>query len=164
MEDHFSEFFVERRPRATDSILKALLIFAVFVSGAASVLLGPVFMIGFVVLIILTWFLWSRFKVEYEYSYVNGQIDIAKIFSKQSRKDVARIDTAEAECIAPLNSHALDSYGQTYKVTDYSSANPDYKTWVIVRGGEKKEKVYVHLDDSMAEDLRRRLPRKVYME
>lgn len=162
MEDLFSELIVERKPRAKDAILKALLIAALVILAAAGLLLGPVFFIAFLVLAGVSYFLWPRFKVEYEYSYVNGQLDIAKIFSKQSRKDVAKIDATQAECIAPMGSHELDSYGATFKTVDYSSGDPDLRPYVIVKGGEGSCKYLVHLDEKMLEDLRRRLPRKVF--
>ena len=162
MDDLFSEMIVERKPRAQDGILKALLIAATVIMAAAGILLGPVFMIGFLVLAIVTYFMWPRFRVEYEYSYVNGQLDIARIFSKQSRKDVAKIDVTKCECVAPLGSHQLDSYGSTYKVIDYSSGDPQMKTWVIVSGGENSCKYLVHMDERMFDDLKRRMPRKVF--
>ncbi len=163
-DETFSELIVERVPRPLDALLKALLIVALVVSAAATLLLGPVFLVVFIVLAFLTYYLWPRFKVEYEYSYVNGQIDVARVFSKQSRKDVAKIDTNDVECIAPLGSHQLDSYGSTYKEIDYSSGNPEMKTYVLVKGGQNPGRILLHLDDRMLSDLRRRLPRKVFTD
>lgn len=164
MDDLFTELIVEKKPKAQDGILKGLLIVATVLAAAAGILLGPIFMIVFMVLLIGCYFLWPRFKVEYEYSYVNGQLDIARIFSKQSRKDVAKIDITECEVVAPASSHQLDSYGSTYKIVDYSSGDPNQKTYVIVKGGEANCKYLVHLDDTMIEDLKRRLPRKVFTD
>ncbi len=163
MDDFFSELIVERRPRTIDTLLKALMIVVLVISVLSGFLLGPIFMIVFFAVAIATYFIWPRFKVEYEYSYVNGQIDVAKVFSKQSRKDVAKIDTSDVECIAPLGSHELDSYGSTFRTVDYSSGDPDMKTYVIVKGGENSQKILLHLDDRMIEDLKRRLPRKVFL-
>ncbi len=164
MDDLFSELIVAKKPKAQDGILKALLIAVTVFMAAAGILLGPIFMMGFIVLLIICYFFWPRFKVEYEYSYVNGQLDIARVFSKQARKETAKIDITECECVAPLGSHELDSYGSTYKVIDYSSGDPENKTYVIVKGGDANCKYLVHLDDSMIADLKRRMPRKVFTD
>ena len=161
MEDLFTELIVAKKPTAKDALLKALLILALLASAVLGLQIPP-FMLVFLGIAIAIYFLWPRFKVEYEYSYVNGEIDIAKIFSKQSRKDLARISLEDVECVAPLGSGELDSYGATFKTVDYSAGDPEYKPYVIVKGGENSQKILVQLDEAMVEDLRRRLPRKVF--
>lgn len=164
MSDIFSELIVARRPRPTDALVKVLLILFAVVSAVSGVLIHPLLLIVFLGAVLLCRFLFPRFNVEYEYSYVNGEMDIAEVYSKESRKHKESVSMADVECIAPLNSHHLDEYGDTYAVKDYSSGYPEDHPYVIVRGGEKKEKILVHLDEKMLDDLKWRLPRKVFTD
>lgn len=164
MSDVFSELIVSRRPRPTDALFKALLIALAVAAAAFGVLVHPLFLFVFLGVLLLCRFLFPRFKVEYEYSYVNGSLDIAEIYSKESRKHKETINMEDVECIAPVNSHHLDGFGDTYAVKDYSSGNPEDHPYMIVLGGENKGKVLLHLDDRMLEDLKRRLPRKVFTD
>lgn len=164
MSDTFSELIVARRPRATDALLKSLLIALAVATAAFGVLASPIFLLVFLGVMLLNRFLLPRFKVEYEYTYVNGEIDIAEVYSKEARKHKETVSTEDAECIAPAGSHHLDEYGSTYPVIDYSSGNPEDHPYAVVRGGENKAKILLHLDEKMLEDLKWRLPRKVFTD
>ncbi|MGN0273452.1 MAG: DUF6106 family protein [Chordicoccus sp.] len=164
MEDSFSELIVPKKAGALAKMVRPLVLALIIISGIFMlVTFSPVFMIAFIIFIVLWYVLVPRMSVEYEYSYVNGDLDIAAVYSKQSRKHLATIQTSGTECIAPVGSHELDSYGDTFKVVDYSSRDPEVKTYVIVKG-DSREKILVHLDDKMLEDLKWRLPRKVFTE
>ncbi len=164
MGDHFSELIVARKPRPTDAIFKVLLIAGTVISALLGLLVSPLCLILLIVFVIADHFLFPRFNVEYEYTYVNGEIDIAAVYSKQSRKNLMQIDAENMECIAPRGSHHLDSYGETFKPVDYSSGYEDQKAYVIVLGGADSKKVILHLDDTMLEDLRWRRPGKVFFD
>ena len=67
----------------------------------------PLALIVFVGLIVLCYFKLPSFDLEFEYLYVNGELDVDKIMSKTKRKRVARIDMDKVELIAPLKSLSL---------------------------------------------------------
>ena len=164
MEDHFSELIVPKKPNPLNMLLKILLIFATVVAAFLGIFASPIFMIVLIGVIIADYFLFPRFNVEYEYTYVNGEIDIAAIYSKSSRKNLAQIDLENVECVAPYGSHHLDSYGITFKEVDYSSGYPEQKPYVIIKGGTNNQKILLHLDETMLEDLKWRLPGKVFRD
>jgi hypothetical protein len=89
---------------------------------------------------------------------------VAAIYSKQSRKNLETITLENVECVAPSNSHRLDSFGVTFKVVDYSSGDPSHRTFTIVKGGSDSRKYILELDDRMLEDLKWRLPGKVFLD
>lgn len=163
MGDSFSELIVPKRQSFGARFLQ-MLIKAMTIASAIFMFLtfSPIFLITFFVCFLLWYFLVPRLSVEYEYSYVNGDLDIAAVFSKKSRKHLATLQLTNAECIAPLGSHELDSYGDTYKVVNYSSGNPNAgeKTYVMIKP-DTREKILLHLDQTMLEDLKYRMPRKV---
>lgn len=163
MGDSFSELIVPKRQSFGARFLQ-MLIKAMTIASAVFMFLtfSPIFLITFFVCFLLWYFLVPRLSVEYEYSYVNGDLDIAAVFSKKSRKHLATLQLTSAECIAPLGSHELDSYGDTYKVVDYSSKDPnaEEKTYVMIKP-DTREKILLHLDQTMLNDLKYRMPRKV---
>ena len=164
MEDHFSELIIPRKKRGSDTLIKALLIAATVVAAFFGLLVSPIFLIALVALGVADYFLFPRFNVEYEYSYVNGEIDVAAVYSKQSRKELASITLENVECIAPAGSHRLDGFGSTFKTIDYSSGDPDAKPYVLVKGGTENCRYLLQLDDNMIEDLRWRLPGKFFRD
>lgn len=163
MGDSFSELIVPKKQsfgaRFLQMLIKALTIASlVFMFLTFSF----VFLISFFICFLLWYFLVPRLSVEYEYSYVNGELDIAAVYSKRSRKHLATLELTQAECIAPLGSDALSGYGDTYKTVDYSSRNPESgeKTYVMIKP-DTREKILIHLDQTMLDDLKYRMPRKV---
>lgn len=164
MEDRFSEVIVKRMPKSTDALKKAMLIAATIVMGLLGLLVTPILLIPFIALCILDTFLFPRFHVEYEYTYINGEIDVAAVYSRQSRKELETIPAEGVECIAPSGSAHLGSYGETYKVVDYSSGDPSAKKVEIIFGGADKKRYLLELPDEIMEDLRWRLPGKVFLD
>ena len=164
MEDHFSELIIPRKPRPADAVKKVLLIIATLIAAFFGLMVSPIFLIAFIILGFPDYFLFPRFNVEYEYAYVNGEIDVAAIFSKASRKHLDTITLENVECIAPVSSHHLDSYGVTYKVVDYTSGEADHKVYAIIKSGNDSKKYLLELDEAMLEDLRWRLPGKVFRD
>ena len=51
---------------------------------------------------IVCFFLRDRWLLEYDYSYYDQTISIAKIFNEKSRKEYLQIPLSEIECIAPV--------------------------------------------------------------
>ena len=102
--------------------------------------------------------------MEYEYLYVNGELDIDAIYSRQKRKRIASYDMQELELMAPTKSHALDSYvnGQDVKIKDFTSGKPEQKSYTLVFNKEKgRQIIQVEFDDVVVNDIRRISPRKV---
>ena len=164
MDDAFTELVVSKRPGSREKGGKLALIFLTVITGAVGIIVNPLFLVLFVGCLIADYFLFPRFKVELEYSYVNGTVDIAAVYSKSSRRELASINLEEAECIAPASSHHLDSYGATYKVVDYSANDPDQLPYAVVVGGQNERKILLQLSDKMLNDLRYRIPGRVFSD
>jgi len=164
MSDLYSEILVKRKDRGQDAAIRVLMIAIVVASCAAGIFFSPFLFLAALGFAVACYFVFPRMHVEYEYLYVNGELDIDEIFSQQKRKKLMSLDFTNVECVAPLGSHELDSYQNGYTVYDYSALDPENKPYVIVIAeGAEKKKVYVQLDDEKVfADIRRRLPRKVF--
>ena len=148
MNDLYQEILVKKKASAKDTALKILVIAVTVLVLAAGVLfLTPLLLVG-----------------EYEYLYVNGDIDVDKIMSKSRRKKVASFSKDNLEVMAPTGSAVLNDYLNGAKVEDYSSGEENASTWTLVYSGDKsKTAAILELPDELSEDMRRYAPRKVYL-
>ena len=113
---------------------------------------------------VVDYFKLPALDLEYEYLYVNGELDIDKIMSKQKRKRVGSYDMKKVELVAPRNSHELDSFRnrKDLKVHDYSSMEENAKTFGMVINGEKgMELIYFDPNEAILKDMQRIAPRSV---
>jgi hypothetical protein len=165
MGDMYREILVKKERSTGTTVLKGVLIALTVLCIAAGILLMPLFLlIGIVLGVLLYFLILPRMDIEYEYLYVNGELDIDVIYSRQKRKKAATYDMNEMELLAPSNSHALDSFlnEKDIKVRDFTSGKPDARSYTLVMNQPKgRELVKVEIDDPIITDIRRMAPRKV---
>ena len=142
--------------------LRALLILGVAV-GVIMLLFGGVFGIIGVVLVVAAIYLFPKLNIEYEYVFVDGQIDFDRITGKAKRKTMLRIDMEQVEIIAPQGSHALDGFTYTQLVNkDFSSGDKNVKPYVIIAGVEdKKYRIFFEPSEKMLSMMKQKSPRKI---
>lgn len=163
MNDSFIELLVPRKTRAQDILIRCLLI-AVTAALALATFMNPILMVLLVGAIAADYFLLPRLSVEYEYAYVNGELDVDAVYARSSRKHLASYDLRNVECIAPVNSHELDSYDASWKTVDYTSLDPSAKVYAAVLSSNgTRMKVLLELNEEMLSDLKMRNPRKVFL-
>ena len=163
MNDSYKEILVKRQTPVGMRVLKGALIGLTVLSLVVGLLMWPLLIVG-AILIAVDYFVVPKFEVEYEYLYVNGELDIDAIYSRQKRKKMGTYDMAELEILALSDSHAIDSYKnkQGVKINDYTSLDPQVKSYLLVFNKEKgQEMIRVELEDSIISDIRRIAPRKV---
>ncbi len=167
MNDGYEEILVKRGKKPMDALLKGMTISAIVILVALGILfVQPLFMmIGVIFGLLAYYFILPNFDVEYEYLYISGDIDIDKIMARRKRKKVASYTKDNMEIMAPTGSDHLSSYLQNGKVKDFTSSNPDIKTWTLVYSSEKAQDIVeLELTDEIAQDMRRYAPRKVFFE
>lgn len=166
MRDLYSEILIKRRTPLKEQIVKIMMLVVTVGMGVLYLMtLQWVFLIVCIAMIVTDYFLIPEFNLEYEYLYVNGELDIDKIMSKVKRKRVCSLDlTKDLEIMAPLSSHALDSYKnkKNMKVSDYSSGVESKGQYGLVMQGENGMfMAIIEPDDVMINDIKRIAPRKV---
>ena len=162
MGDMYREILVKKKTSAGAKFLKGFMSAMAVLCLLAGFII-PILLVGAVVFGLLTYFVAPKLDVEYEYLYVNGELDIDAIYSRQKRKRVGSYDVAELEILAPAKSHALDSYlNNGAKVADYTSGDEHAKSYIMVYNKEKgREIIKVEIDEVIVNDIRRVAPRKV---
>lgn len=163
MNDLYREILVKRKTSIGKQLLKVAMIGLTVMAIVVGIAFWPALIAG-LALGIASYFIVPKFNVEYEYLYVNGDLDIDAIYSQQKRKRIAEYHMEEMEILAPANSHALDSYRnkKEIKVKDFTSLDPNAKVYImIINKDNAQEMVKLELDDTVIGDIRRIAPRKV---
>ncbi len=160
MGDFYTEQLIKKQTDMKDMVIKAVLV-AVAIVSVLTVFIMPMGLIVPIIIIALVWFLISRLNVEYEYLYVNGDLDIDKIMNKSKRKRVFSANVENVELLAPVNSPRLDQF-QNARVINLSSGSPDARLYaLIVSHDGQTAKLIFEPNDTIIEGLFMLAPRKV---
>ena len=163
MSESYVELLVKKKKTPKDSILKGLMIVGIVILVLIGLVI-PLVLIAAIALGVLAYFKMPGLDLEFEYLYVNGELDIDKIMSKVKRKRVGSFDISKAEMVAPVKSHELDYYRQSkdLKVVDCSSGEDHANVYGMVIKDEKGMKlVLFEPNQEILDDMRRIAPRKV---
>ena len=169
MSDLYTEVMVPKKPTAKEQAIKFVLILFTVLFALAGLLFMPILLIGAVVLGVVDYIFIPRLSVEFEYLYVNGELDVDRIFSKSRRKRAASYDLSSMEIMALWNSHRLDSYkhNRGLKKVDYSSGmeGQGHKPYgFVISNKSQLELVIFEPNETMLKDIRSKMPRKVFFD
>ncbi|MDF2511253.1 MAG: hypothetical protein K0S04_1119 [Herbinix sp.] len=159
----YAEAGVKRKSDSKTMLMRGLMIFAIIV-GILLLMIGSYFSIVGVILIAGMVFLFPKLNMEYEYVFVDGQIDFDRITGGNRRKTILRIDLEQAEIIAPEGSHALDSYNNNTQLEkkDFSSGDKNVKAYIIiVNKNEKRYRISFEPSEKMLTMMKQKYPRKL---
>lgn len=105
----------------------ALLTAALFI--AADIFLLPA-------MIMFGLWIWRNFfnNIEYEYTYYDGELCIAKITNKARRKHLAEINMEDVVTIAPKGDRSVYKYetDRSFSVLDYTSGDETAKIYELI--------------------------------
>ena len=162
MNQLYAETAVKRKSDAKSTTLRTLMIIGVVI-GAFLVMMGSYLSIAGIVIIAAIIYLFPNLNVEYEYVFVDGQIDFDRITGKSKRRTVLRVDMEQVEIIAPSGSHALDGYMNTQsEKRDFSSGDRNIKPYIIVANLEdKKYLIAFEPSEKMLTMIKQKSPRKL---
>ncbi len=101
MDDFYTEQLIKKQADSKDTLKKVGLI-ALTVVSVLLVFVIPVGIILPVVMIVIDVLMFRNLNVEYEYVFVNGDLDIDKIMNKARRKRMFSVDADQMELLARL--------------------------------------------------------------
>ena len=157
MSDYYTEQLVKKQAGMKDIVIKAALVAVTIVS----VLIVFLFPFGIILAVILDVLMFRRLNVEYEYLFVNGDLDIDKIMNKAKRKRMFSANVNDLEILAPADSIEVRQY-QKAKTYNYSSGSGQAALYALVvseRGEQKK--IIFEPNDTIVEGFYMMAPRKV---
>lgn len=132
MDEVFVEQILKRRISISGVLLRFFSIFVVVIGIMSIMWLG---ILGFTLTVLLAYaayMVWSYTSIEYEYSFLNGELSVDKIMGQRKRKSVADYDIKEAEVIAPVMSEQIIQASKNAVVKDYSSRNKHGNVYAMI--------------------------------
>lgn len=169
--DIFVEYMVKKKRKATDYlaqlglvVLGLLLIFGIFgilmaiVPQFSSIILLIVVGIGW-----LDWRLITSFNVEYEYSLVNGEMDVDKIISARKRKRLTSVRVRGLEAFGRCEGREFDSYlrnngvEKIYACRDKADSGAIYAVYLE---NERRKMLVFNPSEKMIGEINKLNPRK----
>ncbi len=163
MNESYVECMVARKSSSMMSVLKYIIYILTGLSAVGFLASYWIFIVPLIIFGLIAFFVVPGFDLEFEYLYVDRELTIDKIMSKQKRKTVRNLELSKMEYICPINSHQLDPYkSRNLKISDYSSKNPDAKVWVIVyKEKTDEELIGIEPNDELLKAIKSIYPRKV---
>ena len=162
MSDHYIEVLVKRN--AETSIKKRKLIIriclvTVFLIAFFSAI--PLFYFLTLMIIIVYYFAVVRENVEFEYFYMDGELDIAKVINQKRRKKVISIKDEMIRMVAPINSDEINDF-LCDKLIDCVARDPQILPYAIVCSNQGKlQKVLIQMEPVLLREFQKRLSGKV---
>ncbi|MCR4589178.1 MAG: DUF6106 family protein [Lachnospiraceae bacterium] len=163
--ESFKECLVEHKGNGLFKFLQVLLI-TITVIFALIGLVNILFWILAVASGVGAYFAGMNANLEYEYLYMERELQVDKIMNKSRRKKVANYEVGRMEILAPFHSYHLDDFKnrQFDKVKDFSigeELQPD-RRYVLIYDG--KEKIVLSPSEDMVAMIKRDAPRKVFTD
>lgn len=167
MSDLYTELLVKKEKTVKDSLIRIGLMTLVVLLAFVGLFIYPLFLLGAVAAGVAAYFIIPRTELEFEYLFVNGEMDIDKIMAKSKRKRVLSFNLAEADIAAPVKSHRMDYYNgnQKMKVLDFSSGNPEHNRMaVITRVNNEACRIILEPDEALVKSMKNSAPSKVFLD
>ena len=160
MDDFYTEQLIKKQTDTKDTLKKVGLI-AVTVLSVFLAFITPVGIILPIILIIVDVLVIQSLNVEYEYVFVNGDLDIDKIMNKSRRKRMFSVDADQMELLAPVGAVELMQYKKV-KTDDYTSGTGNVQVYglIISDKGEVKQ-ILFEPNETIVEGFFVKAPRKV---
>ena len=160
MNDFYTEQLVKKQTDMKDILIKAILVSATIVSFLI-ILMYPIGLILPILMIVLDVFMFRRLNVEYEYLFLNGDLDIDKIMNKAKRKKMFNANVADMELLAPVDAAELNQY-KNARTLDFSSHTGRAKVYALVLSGKGElRKVIFEPNETIVEGFYMLAPRTV---
>lgn len=160
MDDFYTEQLIKKQRDTKDTIKKTGMIIVTVLSVLLA-FITPLGIILPILLIVADVLVLRNLNVEYEYVFVNGDLDIDKIMNKSRRKRMFSVDADQMELLAPVGAVELMQYKKA-KTYDYTSGTGNAQVYGLITSekGEVK-KILFEPNETIVEGFFVKAPRKV---
>lgn len=134
-----------------------------FLEVATLNLAFSVFIIIFILLIVV---LQQTKKVDFDYSYTNGEFEVDKIIGGSKRKNLLSVNVEQIVVLAPAKTEPVMPYvGRRMKTLDCTSHDQVPYYTMIVKNPQTEEewKVLLELNEEFLNEFKRKLGTKVHI-
>ncbi|MDR2940925.1 MAG: DUF6106 family protein [Clostridiales bacterium] len=109
----------------------------------------------------------ARRKIEYEYIFTNGELDIDCIYNKSKRKRMCTVALSEVEIMAHIDDkNNMGQFSTVQETKDYSSGLVNKNTYCLLASNNgKKTKFIIEPNEVLLKAFSRYLtPRKLFIK
>lgn len=169
----YAEHLVKRKNTVSGTVARFTLIAVMIISvlgmivffGNRAPALTMISFVVFAVDLFLMIYMFPRFSVEWEYVFVDGQLDFDQILGGNARRNKDRIDFDKTEMVAPTGSYHLDNFKNVQmKTLDYSSLSGNNTYTVICHKNDEMVRILFEPDENMVNTMKQKSPRKVFKD
>lgn len=154
---------VRKKNTAFDKFMPYLMI-AFELLSISLILITPIALLIALVFMGLWYFFQGRAYTEYEYSYFDGEVRLARIINKSKRKSMGEIGMDSVEKIAPAGHDSIAHYEKDsrVKVKDYTSGDSNVPYYEMVAKYDGNIMLYkLELDDTFITEVSKKYGSKV---
>ncbi len=162
--DVFVEQLVRRERPGGEALFKlGVLILGVLLVGVAFLLAKSFFPVCFAVVIILEFFAFVYTVKEFEYSFINGDVDVDVIQGKRKRKTVFSCSCKEIAVMAPCEGHESTLAAEYTRTLDAAAGKKAADRWFLAteRQDGTRELLIFNPNERMLEAFKGYLGRKM---
>lgn len=166
MQDTFVEWLVSAKTTPKGVVARVFSVFAVVVSLFSVLFIGIYSIILLFVVGYISYYVWTHTNVEYEYSFLNGELSIDQILGQTSRKTVVKIELKDVNVVAKINSEHVSGYNHSkVNVFDYSSGFSSDNVVAICYGTSgEAQKILIEPNEKLFLAMKRVNPNKVFLD
>lgn len=168
MGDNYAETIVRKKMTTGTLFFRIFVVlFAVFISVGFYLYLQSLSAILILLVGFLTYIIFRGTDLEYEYLYVNGQLDIECIYSKKKRKSAKSFNFDKLEVMAPLKHQKILAYEHRTDLKEFNFTsgyeNRDIYVAILVGQTGKLGRLYFEPSADMVKAMYSHTPSKVFM-
>lgn len=168
MGDSYAEVIIKKRMSMMQTFFRVFMVVATVIMTYFSILNLQVY--GLIIIILFVWLTYLVFRntnLEYEYFFINGQLDVECIYGKKKRKPAKSFNFDKLEVMAPITHQKILAYEHRTDLKDfnYTSGFPDRKIYVAILVGQKGNlgRLYFEPSEKMIKTIYTHSPSKVFM-
>ncbi len=145
--DRVVEKLVKKKRNAKDIGMQILIATTgIIICYVANLFMQYLGMISTSIILLAIWFTYKGimwYNIEYEYTYINGDMDVDKILGKNARRPFKRIELDRVVLVAKMDNNEAKKLMHTSKRIDVCEKAEDENNLVIIYSGEKEREAVV---------------------
>lgn len=169
MGDNYAEVIIKKRMSMMQTFFRVFMVVATVIMSYFSILNLQMYAIIVIVLFVwLTRVVFRNTELEYEYFFINGQLDVECIYGKKKRKPAKSFNFDKLEVMAPITHQKILAYEHRTDLRNfnYTSGDPNKKIYVAILVGQTGNlgRLFFEPSEKMIKAIYSHSPSKVFID
>ena len=162
MVDHYIEVLVKRNSDESTRKKKLIMRICMAVTFLVAFFTAiPLFYLLTIILVLVYYFTIVRANVEFEYFYMDGELEIAKVINKSRRKKVITLKDEMIQLVTHADAEEIASFAGLKEI-DCSSKDPQDRPFAIICNHQSvAKKVLIQVNAELLREFQLRMKNKV---